>query len=122
MFHRSHSSKDSILRGLESLDVDRALAYLGLQRERSLLGPAIGFFSAGVLLGVGIALMIAPESGRVTRQRIAQTGNKVVSRVSELARRNRSEVVVEIPEEDRAPQTAFGTEGVHVGTGDIGRY
>jgi len=44
--------------------------------------PALAVFGAGVLVGVGTALVLAPKPGRELRQDVAQT----VSRIGETVR------------------------------------
>lgn len=56
------------LSDISRLDILRTL---GLSpRMRDYLWPAIGLFSTGVLLGAGVALMLAPKSGAKLRAEI----------------------------------------------------
>jgi hypothetical protein len=61
------------LRDLRDMDKDDFLGLVGLQTKRSftseLLGT-MGTFGIGLLVGAGIALMLAPKPGRELRQDI----------------------------------------------------
>lgn len=58
---------------LREMDKDDLLGYLGLQTKRSfsseLLGT-LGTFGIGLLVGAGVALLLAPKPGRELRQDI----------------------------------------------------
>jgi hypothetical protein len=59
------------LSDLRGLDRDDVLKIIGLQRRRSagaLVATGVGFFSAGLLLGAGVALLMAPKPGRQLRE------------------------------------------------------
>ncbi len=56
----------SLIRHFQAED---ALGWVGLTRRRSPLA-AIGIFSAGALVGAGVAMLFAPLSGAETRRRI----------------------------------------------------
>lgn len=75
LLRNASSSKDELLRQLDH-GKDQLLRHAGLaQRSRGddLLG-AIGAFGAGVVVGAGLALLLAPRSGRELREQI---GTKV---------------------------------------------
>jgi hypothetical protein len=59
------------LRGIETRGVDSLLDHLGLQRRKGALGPAV-WFAAGAVAAGAIFLLLAPESGKKLRDRIAQ--------------------------------------------------
>lgn len=58
---------------LRDMDKDDLLGYLGLQSKRTftseLLGT-LGTFGIGLLVGAGVALLLAPKPGRDLRQDI----------------------------------------------------
>ena len=60
------SSVVSMLRGLE---MDDALGWVGLARRRGPLVP-LALFSAGILVGAGVGVLVAPQSGVRTRRAI----------------------------------------------------
>lgn len=58
---------------MKYLDKDELLSKLGLERKPSAgewLVGALGPFGVGVLVGAGIALLLAPRSGRELREDI----------------------------------------------------
>ncbi len=48
-----------------------ALRWVGLQRSRGRMAKSAGWFGAGVALGGGLALLLAPHSGTETRRRLS---------------------------------------------------
>ncbi len=73
------------MRGLSSEDI---LAALGLQRKQSPLDalfPAIGIFAAGLAVGTGVALLLAPKSGREMRREIKGKATEFSHRIGESA-------------------------------------
>lgn len=73
------------VRGLSSEDI---LAALGLQRKRSALDvllPAAGIFAAGLVLGTGAALLLAPKSGREIRSDIKHKASELTERIGATA-------------------------------------
>lgn len=62
---------------------DDILHALGLEKKRSStekMLPMIGIFGAGLLVGAGIALLLAPKSGREIREAIGGQVSKYTSR------------------------------------------
>ncbi len=58
-------------RTLKNLDKDDILRLIGLQSRPSAaesILPAIGLFGAGLLVGAGVALLFAPDSGNSIRE------------------------------------------------------
>ncbi|MBE2249235.1 MAG: YtxH domain-containing protein [Myxococcus sp.] len=63
------------LKRLAEVDKDDLLDLIGLEERRSSsdkLVPALALFGAGVLVGVGLGLMLAPKPGRELRQDVKQ--------------------------------------------------
>jgi gas vesicle protein len=61
------------LRDLRDMDKDDFLGLVGLQTKRSLTSEllgTLGTFGIGLLVGAGVALMLAPKPGRELRQDI----------------------------------------------------
>jgi YtxH-like protein len=80
------------VRGLSSEDI---LAALGLQRKRSTLDavlPALGVFAAGLAIGTGVALLLAPKSGREMRRELKGKANDLTERIGASAQ----EIVQEV--------------------------
>jgi hypothetical protein len=80
------------VRGLSSEDI---LAALGLQRKRSALDvilPAAGVFAAGIVVGTGVALLLAPKSGREMRRNIKGKATELTHRIGASAEEMAQEV------------------------------
>jgi gas vesicle protein len=61
------------LQDLKDMDKDDFLGLLGLQSKRSFTGEllgSLGTFGIGLLVGAGVALLLAPKPGRDLRQDI----------------------------------------------------
>jgi len=61
------------LNDLKDMDRDDFLGLIGLQTKRSFTGEllgTLGTFGIGLLVGAGIALLLAPKPGRDLRQDI----------------------------------------------------
>jgi hypothetical protein len=66
-------------------DIIRAL---GLQQRRSSttdMVPSLALFGAGLLVGAGLALLLAPTSGRELREEITERANELRERVGSAA-------------------------------------
>ncbi len=70
---------------LKKLDKDDLLNLIGLETRRDTadyLLPALGAFTVGVLLGVGVGLMLAPKPGNELRSDLRnrfQTGQETLT-------------------------------------------
>jgi len=62
---------------------------LGIEREGSWLPIALGGFGVGCLVGAGIALMLAPKSGRELRSDLMERGRDMVGKGREFVGRER---------------------------------
>jgi len=76
------------IKELKNLDKDDILAALGLQTKRTvteMIVPVLGLFSAGLLVGVGVGLLVAPRSGRELREdlgkQVANVRDRAMSQV-----------------------------------------
>lgn len=79
--HVAHNARSTFLDGLNAvtgfvtmlrgLEVDDALGWIGLARRRSPLAT-IAMFGAGVVVGAGIGMVLAPRSGADVRRMIRQ--------------------------------------------------
>lgn len=52
------------------LDRDDVLDLIGLEERRDRVLPGLAMFGAGLLLGVGLGLMLAPKSGGALRSEL----------------------------------------------------
>jgi hypothetical protein len=99
------------MRGLSSDDI---LAALGLERRHTALDDALPTglaFVAGLAAGAGIALLLAPKSGREMRQDLSSRASELTNRIgasaNELANEARSAIGMGTSgtAETRAPET-----------------
>ena len=68
------------LRDFGGLDRDDVLRFIGLQRRRSVgtfIATGVGFFTAGLLMGAGAALLLAPKTGRDLREDLRERLRRV---------------------------------------------
>jgi hypothetical protein len=85
MIQDSVKNRVDTIRGLSSEDI---LSTLGLARKRSgmeMLLPAAGVFFAGVAIGTGVALLLAPKPGRQLRRDIKNKANELTGRMGSTA-------------------------------------
>jgi hypothetical protein len=61
-----------IARTIQGVDADTVLGRVGLARNRSHFAENLAYLGAGLMVGAGAALLLAPESGRDTRARIGR--------------------------------------------------
>jgi hypothetical protein len=76
------------LKDLRDVDRDDVLRFIGLQRRRSagaFIATGVGFFSAGLLLGAGAALLLAPKPGRELRDDLKERLKKVPQEAQNVA-------------------------------------
>jgi hypothetical protein len=65
------------LQDLKNMDKDDLLGLLGVETRRAPIEQWLGCFAGGLLVGAGIALLLAPSSGRELR-------NELKSRIKQL--------------------------------------
>ena len=73
---------------LPDVDSDDVLEVLGLESRRSTsekLLPSVALFGAGLLVGVGLGLMLAPKPGNELRSDLKQRLNRKNGSAGELA-------------------------------------
>ena len=71
------------VRGFDPEDI---LTALGLEKRRSSVEkmlPMIGLFGAGLLVGAGVAMLLAPKSGREVREAIGGAVSRFTTREAE---------------------------------------
>jgi hypothetical protein len=78
------------LKDLKRMDRDDLLELVGLQTRREptdWLLPALGIFGAGLVVGAGLGLLLAPKAGRELREDLrhrVQSGAEAVARALPL--------------------------------------
>jgi hypothetical protein len=67
----SEEAKMLTMKDLKKLDRDDLLEWVGLQTKRDAMDwilPALGVFGAGLVVGAGLGLLLAPKPGRELRE------------------------------------------------------
>jgi hypothetical protein len=107
MIQDAVKDKFDAVRALRSEDI---LSALGLERRRSLLDtllPVAGIFVAGMAIGTGVALLLAPKSGREMRGDIKDKANELTGRIGasagEIVHEVRASLMHEADGATRAP-------------------
>ena len=59
-------------RDVRAVELNDVLGVLGLARRRSYLAQNIALVGVGAAVGAGVALLLAPASGRETRKRLSE--------------------------------------------------
>jgi hypothetical protein len=81
-----------IIRTVSDLGMDDVLAPLGLTRRRPHVAQSLTLFGVGALVGGAVAILLAPSSGRETRERIAKKANELSDAAADRMRELRDEV------------------------------
>ena len=66
-------------------DIIRALGLHQRRYASSELAPSLALFGAGLLVGAGLALLLAPTTGRELREEITDRASELRDRVSSTA-------------------------------------
>ncbi len=78
---------DSLYGSTESLpsrdDIIRALNLMPARSVTDQLVPAIGIFTVGIMLGAGLAMLLAPKTGAEMRQAIGERVNSFREGISQ---------------------------------------
>jgi hypothetical protein len=93
---------------------DDILSAIGLQTRRSLahtLLPNLGFMAAGVVLGGGLALLLAPRTGAQTRDVLGNGLQGLARKVASTVRPTRDLAADVEPGIDVTPRTEPATAG-----------
>ena len=80
------------IKSIKSIDRDELLEVLGLQPKRELgdyLVPGLLLFGAGVAVGCGLGLMLAPRSGAQLREKLGEALDEGLQRGREHAQQVR---------------------------------
>jgi hypothetical protein len=81
-----------IIRSVSDLEMDDVLAPLGLTRRRPHVAQSLTLLGVGALVGGAVALLLAPSSGRETRDRIAKKANELGDAAADKMREFRDEM------------------------------
>lgn len=83
------------IKDIKNLDKDQILEMLGLEGERSTTSSilwSIGLIAIGAVAGAGIALLLAPQTGRELRENVSRKLKNTADDVVSSARRKADEV------------------------------
>lgn len=75
-----------LARSISDVEPEDLLGLVGLARRRSHVAEDVAFLLAGVVVGAGAALLLAPESGAQTRARIRTELEKLQEGAAEAVR------------------------------------
>jgi hypothetical protein len=79
-------------RNVSDFDLNDALGLVGLSRRESHIGQGLLIFSGGALVGAGVALLLAPASGKETRRLLGERIDKLSDAASDTLRDIQEEV------------------------------
>ena len=83
-------TSSGLARSVSRLEADDLLSLVGLERRRSHALGALGLFGLGAAIGAGVALLMAPDSGRETRAKLGKGAEKLGEVATEAAREVRA--------------------------------
>jgi hypothetical protein len=101
-------------RSMRDFSTDDILSALGLQRQRTAFDAALPTtlaFVAGAAAGAGIALLLAPKTGREMRQDISNKASELTKSLSSTASELAEDARAALPlsEERRAERSLAGS-------------
>jgi hypothetical protein len=99
-------------RQLRNIDSDSLLSMLGLERRHTALDAAIPTglaFLAGAAAGAGIALLLAPKSGREVRQDLSNRASELSGKLSSAASEVADQVRQALPGDTNRDPARVGT-------------
>jgi hypothetical protein len=82
-----------LVKAISRIDGDDVFSTVGLERRRTHVWEHVAFFGIGAVAGAGVALLLAPASGKETRERI----NGEVDRLTNMANEKIREVKEQAP-------------------------
>ena len=80
-----------IAKRISNLEADDFWSLVGLERRRSHALSAVGLIGLGAVVGAGVALLFAPDTGVETRKRIMRQADKLGQAAGDFARDVQSE-------------------------------
>lgn len=97
------------LKSLRDLNTDDVLSSVGLQTKSSPVPGMVGMFGLGMLVGAGIALLLAPKPGSELRDDLRARLRRVPREVEEIEERlgdGVKEVVASVSSKESGAPTA----------------
>jgi hypothetical protein len=83
-------ASSGVARTLSSLESDDLFSLVGLERRRSHVLSTLGLLGLGAAIGAGVALLVAPSTGRETRAKLGKEIEKLGEVATEAAREMRA--------------------------------
>jgi len=83
-----HGTVKDTMKAVKGVGTDDILAALGLERRGGAMShvlPALGYFAAGLVVGTGVALLVAPKSGREMRRELGEKVRHVSHQIGSAA-------------------------------------
>ena len=71
------------VKSFTNIGMDDMLDYVGLERSRSHVWEKMAFFGMGALAGAGAGILLAPASGRETREKLGEGMDKLATKATE---------------------------------------
>lgn len=106
-------------RALRELSSDDILSALGLERRHTPLEAAMPTalaFMAGIAAGAGVALLLAPKSGREVRADISHKASELTGKLASTANELASEVRSALPLQESERRNTDPTRSLGGGT------
>lgn len=98
-------------RAISNFEADDLLGWMGLARRRSSFWENLALIGAGAIVGATGALLLAPASGRETRQRLAKEINRMGEEASAKLREARDQIPLINGQRLRDEESAEALEG-----------
>jgi len=86
-----------VAKTITSIELADVLGVVGLQRRENRALENLGLIAVGAMAGAGAALLLAPATGRETRERVGRELNRLGSAATEVASDVAAEVRAEAP-------------------------
>lgn len=99
-------------RNLSNFDLNDVLGVAGLSRRESHVGQGLLIFGGGAVLGAGVALLLAPASGKDTRKKISERFEKLSDSATETLRDLQGELPALLGHDAAPQQTSGNRKGV----------
>ena len=72
-----------VIKTVTNIGPDDILDFVGLERRRNHGWEKLAFFGIGALAGAGAGLLLAPASGRETREKLGEGVDKLATKATE---------------------------------------
>lgn len=82
-----------VARAISNIEFDDVLGTVGLARRRNYALQNLALVGLGALIGAGTALLVAPMTGRETRQRIGEEASRLGQAAKTAIRERKDDVL-----------------------------